>query len=889
MSSIFAAISTNSEILKVTFYKGSLQKPETITTKDLYKDPYIGNRLKKPVHFFNKNFNPDPEYLSYQITDLKQLQIALSNYLMVDLFYMDNTFRKIEGINSIIAIQNNFLINFIEDVSYIMVGEKNIPYDLNQITPIGSNLLVCKNNYLVFYFFDSLNPQLISLITDIETPQLKEIELKNKIQLYNISGIKVITKVIKLNLIKKITVKHTTFKSIAHVCFALAHNPSFEWSEDDENEILYSSPSETILRDLKLEKEILQELQYVGFYKTGSNWTSLATITHLPLHYLQNQGWVVQFNENEIVQEMVYLEGKLNLDVSYKEDWFEIIGEAKFAEYTLSLDDILSKIKKGEKKIQLSGNRISVITDSWIQKLKGLLPFYKEENKQFQLPLAMMGHLHTTIEDNITFQKDFKTEELLNSISDFSKIEKVPVPNSLILELRNYQQDGLNWLAFLNKYNFGGILADDMGLGKTAQVISLLLYKKSVKGKTLNLIVAPKSLLFNWEAEVQKFTKDLKVIKYYGSDRLENLKTLDADILLTTYGTIRNDGDVLSNFKFDGIFLDESQSIKNHQSKTFQSIKLLNGRIKVCMTGTPIENHIGELWSQFQFILPSLLGPYSHFSQNYLKAPTEANFQHLKAMIFPFVLRRKKEDVAKELPEKIEQTILCEMTKNQWEIYENIRTNVKNNLLSKVDAEGLNKSSIHILEALLRLRQAACHTSLIIKDEEKGESGKLQSLMSMIEEVLSENHKALVFSQFREMLHILEAELKSRNIPYFYLDGTTNNRGEIVNQFQSQDLPCVFLISLKAGGVGLNLTAADYVFVFDPWWNPAVEMQAIDRAHRIGQTKTVFAYRMISQNSVEEKIMLLKDRKKNIADKIISSEKSLIQELTREDLEYLFS
>lgn len=886
---VFTVISTNAETLKITFYQGSLIKPERLTLHDLHKTRAIKNVIGKSIKFLEKYFEPASEYLEYQITDLKLFYQFVKSNDLGELFYFDNLQKKLFQIETVNSLINKIGLDYVNDKLFIETSSNPIPYDINQIVPIGTNFLYCKNNLLIFIFFEAINLPLIKFLTDYKTPSLTKDEIRSEIFNNKILGISFSSKILKENLLKKIIIKQTTFKLQAQIYFATTQCPEVEWSEVDENSTITIPFLDSIIRDKDLEAQALQEIQSFGFYKTGSSWTSLSPATHLTFHGLQGKGWEIKINENENYHQITVLEGHLNLSVTYQEDWFEIIGDAKFEGDTISLDDILLKIKTGDKKIHLTGNRVSVIQDSWVQKLKGLLPFYNSKTKLFKLPLAMMGHLQTSDDNSISIQKDILTTDILNSINDFSKIEKVLPPTTLILELRNYQLDGLNWLAFLNKYNFGGILADDMGLGKTAQIISLLLHKKNINGQTLNLIVAPKSLLFNWEAEVNKFTNDLKIVRYYGSERTSNLNTNNADIILTTYGTIRNDGEILSNFKFDGIFLDESQSIKNHQSKTFQSIKLLNGRLKVCMTGTPIENHIGELWSQFQFALPSLLGPQTHFYHHYIKAPTEDGFKHLKAMIFPFVLRRKKEDVAKELPEKIEQTISCEMTKLQWATYENIRTTVRNSLFSKVDSQGINKSSIHILEGLLRLRQAACHTSLVLKNEQNGESGKLQSLISMVEEVISENHKALVFSQFRQMLHIIEKELKARNIPYFYLDGTTNNRGEVVTDFQKHETPCVFLISLKAGGVGLNLTAAEYVFVFDPWWNPAVEMQAIDRAHRIGQTNTVFAYRMISQNSVEEKIMLLKERKKNIADKIISTEKSLIQELTREDLEYLFS
>ena len=512
---IFAVISTNSETLKITFYQGSLIKPERLTIKDIQSNRSIKNVIGKSIRFLEDAFENSSDYLEYQITDLKIFYNFVKTNDVGELYYYDNSRKVLVHVDFVTSILNKIGLDFIGSKLHIETNIQPIEYDINQIVPIGTNILYFKNKYLVFIYFESLNLPLIKLLTDYKTPALTKDEIRSEILNLKILGISFSSKMVSSDLLKKIKVKQTTFKLQAQVFFSSKINPEYEWLELDENKVVTIPFYDSVIRDLELEKETLLELQNVGFYKSGSFWTSLSTTSHLIFHGLQSKGWIIQFNENENYIPITIVEGELIFTVSYKEDWFEIIGEAKFNDYIIPIDQLLSKIKKGEKKIQLTGNRVSAIQDSWVQKLRGLLPFYNEEGKQFQLPLAMMGHLHTFENSGISIQKDTLTSDLLNSINDFSKIEKIDPPSSLILELRNYQLEGLNWLAFLNKYNFGGILADDMGLGKTAQVISLLLYKKQLNGRSINLIVAPKSLLFNWEAEVKKFTNDLKIAKYY--------------------------------------------------------------------------------------------------------------------------------------------------------------------------------------------------------------------------------------------------------------------------------------------------------------------------------------------------------------------------------------
>jgi len=451
-------------------------------------------------------------------------------------------------------------------------------------------------------------------------------------------------------------------------------------------------------------------------------------------------------------------------------------------------------------------------------------------------------------------------------------------------------------MEFLRRFGFGGCLADDMGVGKTAQVLALLETRRELrtaangKNGAPSLVVVPKSLVFNWKQEAAKFTPQLRILDHTGNQR--DLNSFGAyDVILTTYGTLRRDAADFRDVEFDYVVLDEAQAIKNAATDSAKAARLLKGRHRLAMSGTPVENHLGELWSIFEFLNPGMLGSAGvlKLAGGMGRNPSEETRQLLAHSLRPFILRRTKEQVARELPAKTEQTIFCELEPKQRKLYNELRAHYRNSLLNTVAAQGLAKSKIQVLEALLRLRQAACHPGLLDPKRRTEPSAKLEVLINQLGEVTREGHKALVFSQFTSMLSIVCERLDELGIVYEYLDGATTNRQQHVERFQNDPSCGVFLISLKAGGLGLNLTAAEYVFLLDPWWNPAVEAQAIDRAHRIGQARQVFAYRLIAQDTVEEKVLQLQNTKRELAAAIIGADNSLIRNLKREDLELLLS
>ncbi|HRK29688.1 MAG TPA: DEAD/DEAH box helicase, partial [Tepidisphaeraceae bacterium] len=405
------------------------------------------------------------------------------------------------------------------------------------------------------------------------------------------------------------------------------------------------------------------------------------------------------------------------------------------------------------------------------------------------------------------------------------------------------------------------------------------------------LVVVPRSLIFNWKAEAEKFTPGLRVLDHSGAQRsIPKNGFKDYDIVLSTYGTVRRDAVEMKDIPFDYVVLDEAQAIKNSQSESAKAVRILTADHRLALSGTPVQNHLGELWSLFEFLNPGLLGTSSAFKTISAGGTVDGSGREaLAKALRPFILRRTKAQVAPELPDKLEQTLYCELDREQRKLYNELREHYRANLLQQVDQLGIGKTKMQILEALLRLRQAACHPGLIDQKRVGESSAKLDALVPQIEEVIDEGHKVLVFSQFTSFLSIVRKKLDARGVTYEYLDGKTNDRQARVRRFQNDPDCKLFLISLKAGGLGLNLTQAEYVFLLDPWWNPAVEQQAIDRTHRIGQTRQVFAYRLIAKDTVEEKVLELQKAKRALADAIITADNSLITSMGREELEMLLS
>jgi non-specific serine/threonine protein kinase len=584
-------------------------------------------------------------------------------------------------------------------------------------------------------------------------------------------------------------------------------------------------------------------------------------------------------------------------------DWFDLKTVVEFGDQQISLHDLRKAMKRGERYVKLADGSVGQIPEEWLSKYKHLWNLAEETEEGFRLSDLHLPLIDTLLEENATVQTPPDLIQRRERLRAFERIAPQPLPKGFTGELRPYQKHGFDWLHFLKEYKFGGILADDMGLGKTVQVLAYLQSIKEFRAersdppgersRSAALLVVPKSLIVNWQRESEKFTPDLRFLEYLGNLRSKDTSVFnDYDVVLTTYGTMLRDVEILRGYKFSHIILDESQAIKNPLAKSARAARLLNGDHRIVMTGTPVENNTFELWSQFAFLNPGLLGNLDYFKREFAN-PIESGGDEesaalLRKLTYPFILRRTKEQVAPELPPRSERIIYTDMDSAQKKLYTQTRERYRAELLGLIESEGINDARFRILEGLLRLRQIAIHPALVEKSY-RGEAPKFEVLLDTLETLQAENHKALIFSQFVETLKLVRRELDERKIKYVYLDGQTPNRQSRVDLFQNDPSFPFFLISLKAGGVGLNLTAADYVLHLDPWWNPAVEMQASDRAHRIGQDKPVFVYKIIARDTVEEKILQLQEKKRALVKNIIATESSFFKSLTKDDVKTLFS
>lgn len=657
------------------------------------------------------------------------------------------------------------------------------------------------------------------------------------------------------------------------------------------------SAQQVIKRDVQAEKILCDQLYKLpivatdGYTVEGDVEFAQSELVNI-VRSLTSEDWIVESEGMRIRNP-----GAVSLSVSSGVDWFELDGRVDFDGVSATLPSLLASLKIGNRFIRLDDGSQGILPEEWLKKYSRLADLGNRDGDvlKFSNAQALLLDAMLAEQENTKVDRGFK--KYREKLRSFDGVAAAKEPRGFHGELREYQREGLGWLNFLRDFKFGGCLADDMGLGKTVQVLALLQARRGrrmPKGESRkpSLIVVPKSLVSNWIEEAKRFAPRLRVGDFTGVQRNEILDNLEQfDVIVTTYGTMRRDIAKLKEVSFDYAILDEAQAIKNHQSQASKASRLLSADNRLAMSGTPIENHLGELWSLFEFLNPGMLGNSTTFA-TFSKTAAAGDRQSLKLLakaIKPFILRRTKEKVLTELPKKTEQTLQCEMSKTQRQEYDDLKEYYRAMLSKSVKEKGMNKSKIHVLEALLRLRQAACHPGLLDKKKSKDSSPKLDLLLEQITAIVAEGHKALVFSQFTSLLSIVRHHLDKQNITYEYLDGKSRNRQEKVNRFQEDEDCPLFLISLKAGGTGLNLTAADYVFILDPWWNPAVEAQAIDRAHRIGQEKPVFAYRIICKDTVEEKILSLQKEKRKLADAIVSADSSLIRNLTANDLQLLLS
>ncbi len=569
------------------------------------------------------------------------------------------------------------------------------------------------------------------------------------------------------------------------------------------------------------------------------------------------------------------------------EQWFDLqVSYDLPGGEPLPASEVQRLILSGQGHTRLKNGKFALLDTGAVEELQEVLVDCapRQHSTGYRLDNSQAGFLQATLRG----QPGWK----IQAPAEWSQGEiKLPSPALGDLEnvLRPYQKDGAAWLQFLRAHGFGGILADEMGLGKTVQVLAHL---RSSARTGPSLVVCPSSLVFNWEAEAAKFTPTLRALAVHGPDRHGLFpKISSSDIVITSYALLRRDAEHYRGLEFDTVVLDEAQHIKNRQTQNAQAVKTIRGRHKLVLTGTPVENSVLDLWSIFDFLMPGYLGKAEDFRERYevpIMRERDAGTQaRLARRLRPFVLRRRKREVAADLPEKIEQVSFCELNQEQRAVYQQVLEAGRREVLETVSAQGKGRSRVAALTALLRLRQICCDLRLLKTDMEPAVSGKVELFNELLEETLDGGHRALVFSQFTSMLALLREELDARQIPFCYLDGSTTDRSRVVDTFQRDASVPVFLISLKAGGVGLNLTGADTVIHFDPWWNPAVEAQATDRAHRIGQKKIVTSYKLIARGTVEEKILNLQKRKRALTEGLLGDEESFMEAVSWEDIQDL--
>ncbi len=708
----------------------------------------------------------------------------------------------------------------------------------------------------------------------------------------------------------------------------------FEFAPGDLNEFVTAKNGEAVRvkRDVKREADYLRQLAQIGFLPVPArtfiygkslpgNALGLANESAWPRFMadhraaLQNDGWVLHIQtgfRHHLLEAQAW-------EAEFKDDgsgWLQFDLGVVLEGQRLPLAPLLHDLFRRDPR-WLDAAQLNQLPDS------ESITLQTPDGMRFVTPAARIKPLaHTLIDlfdsrpegalrvsrfdaprladlaqqENWQFKGEAAVMALARQLQQRGGVTAVTPPTGLQLELRPYQREGLAWLQYLREQNLSGILADDMGLGKTAQALAhLLLEKEAGRLDRPALVVLPTSLIFNWKREAERFAPDLRVLSLHGKDRMERFPLIaEHDVALTTYPLLWRDHDRLAKLQWHMLILDEAQTVKNAGGRAAKIVRDIDTRHRLCITGTPMENHLGELWAQFDFLLPGFLGEARQFARTF-RTPVEKHGDSIRAGILarrvaPFILRRRKEDVAKELPPKTIIVRSAELVGGQRDLYETVRSAMDEKVLEAIAQKGFARSQIVILDALLKLRQVCCDPRLLKSAGAQSvkERAKLDLLMDMLPEMLDEGRKVLLFSQFTSMLALIETELVARKIQYVILTGSTVDRESVIRSFQEGDVP-VFLISLKAGGVGLNLTAADTIIHYDPWWNPAVENQATDRAHRIGQTRHVFVYKLVVAGSIEEKILALQEKKAELAASVLSEDSAALAKFGEADIRALLA
>ncbi len=848
-------------------------------------------------------------YREFGIENVKQLihlfSASLDDFQEKSLFVHDRRKSFIKANIAEIQIQNETVIPVLK------ITEKNPFFQLDFKLKIGDKTHnVSSSKVIVLPFgvlidqvlYPILNPEIaFSLLQAREKPQLhilqtnlesfadKVIEPFSKvfeIDFADLKSTKKKKKVVAIEAVEKHVYlsdeegEYIVFQPLLKYGDELVTPESAEKIWEDKTQLSFRE------RDIKLENEFITSFRKLHpKFKNQSDYFYLTV--EEAMESLNLMEIIDQLRTNNIrvfgLDNLKSIRYNLNkpsfsIGLSSGTDWFDMKIDIQFGDQAVDLRQIQKSILKESNYVELKDGTLGILPKEWIDKYKKYFKLGQIKKDYIEISNFQFNIIDELYEQETNTPK-FLTElyEKKKRLNNLQELKSIPKPKHINATLRPYQKEGLNWLVFLHENKLGGCLADDMGLGKTLQTIVFLQYLKNLNPKEKglpHLVVAPTSLMFNWMAELKKFAPTLNVLNFVGPNRSELIDAFDNyDIILTTYGSVVKDIEMHVKRRYNYIILDESQAIKNPSSQRFKTVRLLKGENRLALTGTPIENNTFDLYSQFSFLNPGIFGSIKHFKSTFSEEIDKNQDQEtsdlLARMIHPFILRRTKEQVATELPSKTEAVIYCEMGKEQRKVYDHFKNYFQQKLKEQIEEEGINRSQVYILQGLTKLRQICNSSALADSEKDYGsESTKLDELVRHLTEKVN-NHKILVFSQFVGMLQLVKERLENEGILFEYLDGQTKNREERVSNFQNNPNIRVFLISLKAGGTGLNLTEADYVYLIDPWWNPAVENQAIDRCYRIGQDKKVMAYRMICKDTIEEKIVQLQDKKKTVASDII--------------------
>ncbi len=844
------------------------------------------------------------------------LEFALPHLHETLLFRADDGYNGNPFAHPIIQVDNTprkLLINIEQNISNTRIQPQiNIDDEILHLSHL--NTFVISNNPFVILTNNRLfqidgNPELLKRMLDTQEIDIPESGKKTFVTRYlpklidyaHVSG-NSITKREELNVspVNRIYLSEKDDAIIVDLAFAYnlyEMTLDLTWPDDamqfdEENETLMH-----IFRHKDEEMEAWQNLSSFGLKRDENHFVLRQKVSAVDflLNYLpkiQAAGYEV-YGEELLKNSRVNRNfPKMKLSISSGIDWFDVSTVISYGDVEVSFSEVRKAMKHRQGYVKLPDGSMGVLPEELLAQYRIFFALGQDTEQGIRMSKTQATLLELTLQNaEVDFDEEFTNR--VNRLKNFDGIKEQILPSNFVGELRHYQKTGFDWLHFLHEYGFGGCLADDMGIGKTVQALVFLQSLLSTGHTTsASLVVMPRSLLENWARESAKFTPDLKVLIHADIDRSESHTTFDGyDMVLTTYGVMLRDIELFRQYKFHYIILDEAQVIKNAVSQSAHAARLLNGEHRLALTGTPVENSTVELWSLFAFLNPGQLGSLDAFRNQFAnpiqRNQNEKTAQILRAIVHPFILRRTKEQVAPELPPRTERLIYCEMSPSQKKLYIKTRDKYRDELMGLIDNKGIQNAHLKVLEGLLRLRQLANDPRLIDKSF-KGESSKFEAILEAMEVLREEGHKALIFSQFTSMLSLLRTSMDARQWPYLYLDGKTKKRQDLVDKFQEDENIPFFLISLKAGGTGLNLTAADYVIHIDPWWNPAVERQATDRTHRIGQERPVMVYKFIAEETVEEKILVLQEKKQQLVDQLISTESTLMKSLTRDDVAALF-